>query len=126
MAVPGSSPVRYHIDRTLLEREVEIHTFRSSGPGGQHRNVTDSAVRLVHRPSGVRVTASDSRSQHRNREIAFDRLIDRLKALNRIRKPRVPTRVPRSAEERRLAEKRRRQTAKRLRQPLGGAEDREP
>jgi len=125
MGAADSSPVRFHVDRTLLEREVEVHTFRGSGPGGQHRNVTDSAVRLVHRPSGVRVTASDSRSQHRNREIAFGRLIDRLKALNRIQKPRLPTRAPKAATERRLTEKRRRQTAKRLRQPLREARDRE-
>jgi ribosome-associated protein len=110
--------VRYHLDRGLLEREVDVETFRSGGPGGQHRNVTDSAVRLVHRPSGVRVTASESRSQHRNREVAFARLIERLRVLNRPLKRRVPTRRSKAAAERRLDEKKRRQGAKVLRRSI--------
>jgi len=114
----AGSPLRYHLDRTQLEREVDVHTFRSRGPGGQHRNVTDSAVRLVHRPSGVRVTASESRSQHRNREIAFERLIERLRGLNRTPATRTPTKPPRSADEQRLVRKRRRQIAKQLRRRL--------
>jgi ribosome-associated protein len=112
------SVVHYHLDRTLLEREVDVETFRSGGPGGQHRNVTDSAVRLVHRPSGVRVTAAESRSQHRNREVAFARLIERLRVLNRPIKRRVPTRRTKAAAERRLGEKKRRQTAKLLRRSI--------
>jgi protein subunit release factor A len=119
------SVARYHLDRARLEREVDVETFRTGGPGGQHRNVTDSAVRLVHRPSGVRVTASESRSQHRNREVAFTRLIERLRVLNRPLKRRVPTRRSKAAAERRLDEKKRRQTAKLLRRSIrdgGGAE----
>lgn len=111
---PFSGPP-YSTDRARLEGEVVVETFRTSGPGGQHRNVTDSAVRLLHVPSGVRVIAADSRSQHRNRATAFERLIVRLRLLNRVPQPRVPTRQPKSAIERRLAEKKRRQTAKRLR-----------
>jgi ribosome-associated protein len=99
----------------VLAREVVIETFRAGGPGGQHRNKTDSAVRLRHLPSGVTVIAADSRSQHRNRETAFVRLIAKLKRLNRIPRPRVPTRVPKGAIERRLAGKKRRQKIKRLR-----------
>ena len=78
---------------TILEHEVVIKLFRSGGPGGQHRNVTDSAVRLHHLPSGIQVTVSGSRSQHRNRETAFARLITRLKQLNQVRQPRVSTRT---------------------------------
>lgn len=105
----------YHTDRVHLEREVRVETFRGGGPGGQHRNVTDSAVRLIHLPSGLRVVATESRSQHRNREVAFARLIERLRALNRVRRPRVPTRVPRAVVERRLSQKKRRRTVKTLR-----------
>ncbi len=89
-----------------------VDTFRARGPGGQHRNVTESAVRLRHLPSGVSVVAADSRSQHRNRETAFARLIDRLERLNRVPKPRVATRVTRRAHEQRLAEKKRRRAVK--------------
>jgi protein subunit release factor A len=99
----------------VLAQEVVVETFRASGPGGQHRNVTDSAVRLRHPPSGVSVVAADSRSQHRNRETAFERLIERLTRLNRPPRRRVPTRMPKAAVERRLAEKKRRQKTKRLR-----------
>jgi protein subunit release factor A len=80
--------------------------------------VTDSAVRLRHLPSGVRVTAADSRSQARNKDTAFARLIERLRALNRVRKPRVPTKVTKSAVERRIQTKKRHQTVKRRRGPV--------
>lgn len=105
----------YSVSRTVLEREVRIETFRASGPGGQHLHKTESAVRLTHLPSGVVVTASDTRSQARNREIAFARLIERLARLNRRPKPRKPTRVPRAAKERRLAGKRLQAERKRAR-----------
>jgi len=115
--IPAQRPHQrpYSIERDVLEREVVIEAFRSGGPGGQHRNVTDSAVRLRHLPSGVRVTAADSRSQARNKDTAFERLIERLRALNRVRKPRVPTRVTKSAVERRIQTKKRNQTVKRRR-----------
>jgi len=113
----------YHTDRTVLEREVVMEAFRTGGPGGQHRNVTDSAVRLFHPPSGVRVIAADSRSQHRNRETAFARLTRRLQSLNRVSTPRVPTRVPKRAVERRLAEKQRSQAVKRLRAAVRDQDD---
>lgn len=105
----------YSLSRAVLEREVRIETFRASGPGGQHLHKTESAVRLTHPPSGVVVTASDTRSQARNREIAFARLIERLARLNQRPKPRKPTRVPRAAKERRLAGKRRHAERKRQR-----------
>jgi len=105
----------YSLAREVLEREVIVEAYRSGGPGGQHRNVTDSAVRLRHLPSGVRVTASDSRSQARNKDIAFARLIERLRKLNRVRKPRVPTRATKSSIERRIHEKKQHQQAKRRR-----------
>lgn len=98
----------YHLDRRTLEREVRVDTYRARGPGGQHLQRTESAVRLTHFPSGVVVTASDTRSQARNREIAFGRLIHRLRALNRVPIPRKPTRPTRASRERRLEQKRRR------------------
>jgi ribosome-associated protein len=114
-STPQTAQRRYHTDRTILEREVVVEPFRSGGPGGQHRNVTDSAVRLRHVPSSIQVTAADSRSQHRNRETAFARLITRLKLLNRVPKPRIPTRVSAQAAERRLRGKKQRTAIKRTR-----------
>ena len=96
------SPPPYSTDRAILEREVEVDVFRASGAGGQHVNKTESALRLTHPPSGVVVIAQDSPSQHRNRDIAFERLIERLKRLNHVPKKRVPTRPSKAAKRRRL------------------------
>lgn len=60
-------------DEALL-RDSTVETYRASGPGGQHRNKTESAVRLTHGPTGVVVTATERRSQHRNRRKAVHRL----------------------------------------------------
>jgi protein subunit release factor A len=95
-------PPPYSLDRDVLEREVLVDVFRASGPGGQHVNRTESALRLTHPPSGVVVTAQDSPSQHRNREIAFERLIARLTRLNHVPRKRVPTRPTLASKKRRL------------------------
>ncbi|MCD6365475.1 MAG: peptide chain release factor-like protein [Planctomycetes bacterium] len=57
-----------------LRAECDVHNYKASGPGGQHRNKVSSAVRLVHRPSGVSAHCDDSRSQHTNRRTACSRL----------------------------------------------------
>lgn len=53
---------------------MRIETYRDSGPGGQHRNKTDSAVRMTHIPTGIVVTAVEDRSQHKNRAVALRRM----------------------------------------------------
>jgi hypothetical protein len=60
-------------DEKLLA-QCMVETYRASGPGGQHRNKTESAVRLAHRPTGVVATATERRSQHENRHRALVRL----------------------------------------------------
>ena len=64
------------LDRTDAELlgECEVDTIRASGPGGQHRNKTESAVRLRHRPTGLVAQAYERRSQHENRAKALERL----------------------------------------------------
>ena len=101
-------------DEDLL-RECEVDTFRSSGPGGQHVNKTESAVRLTHLPSGVVVTSQQERSQHRNKDICIQKLREKVAKLNYRAPKRVPTRVPRSVKNRTLEEKARRAKIKRLR-----------
>jgi ribosome-associated protein len=116
--------------------EIELRVSRSSGPGGQHANVTASRVeatfdvetstalndiekqRVITR-AGPRLTAvaQDTRSQARNREIALERLRDRLAEALAVRRGRRPTRRPRAAEERRLEAKRLRSERKRGRRP---------
>lgn len=109
---PDSS---YPTDRASLERAVRVTFFRAGGPGGQHRNKVESAVRLVHAASGVTVTASERRSQAQNRELAFERLAAKLARLNHRPKKRVATRPGRAAKRKRLEGKRRRADLKRAR-----------
>ena len=98
-------PPPYATDRETLEREVVTDVFRASGPGGQHVNKTESALRLTHPPSGVVVIAQDSPSQYRNRETAFRRLAERLAKLNIVPKKRIATKPSKAARERRLETK---------------------
>jgi len=104
-----------------LKKECDITTFRAPGPGGQHRNVTDSAVRLKHRPTEIVVIGRRHRSQHRNMEDALRRLAVRIeeRAKEGRRKRRIPTRKSKSVRERELAEKKGRSELKRLRGKIG-------
>jgi ribosome-associated protein len=123
-------PIRENLSLPL--DEIELRTSRSSGPGGQHANVTDSRVEAVFdvqaSPTlsadqkaricarlGPRVTASaqDTRSQHRNRELALDRLAQRLAHALEVRRPRTKTRPTRASQRRRIESKRRRADVKR-------------
>ncbi len=119
--------------------EIELRTSRSSGPGGQHANVTASRVeavfvveqstalsdevkaRLLAR-AGARVTGSaqDTRSQLRNRELALERLRTRLRAALATRRRRHPTKPTAAARGRRLEGKRRRSDLKRARRRPSG------
>ena len=123
--MPTRTPERpppYALDRKVLEREVVIEVFRASGPGGQHVNKTQSALRITHLPSGVVVSAQDSPSQFRNREIAFRRLVERLKRLNHVPAKRIATRPTAASKARRLVAKKQRGAAKQARRRVGGDE----
>lgn len=109
-------------DEELLA-QCRVQTFRSTGPGGQGVNTTDSAVRLRHLPTGVTVTCRRERSQHQNKSICLTRLRERLEALNRVEAPRVPTKEPRAVKRRVLESKVRRGAVKRLRRPPEASDD---
>jgi len=85
--------------------EFEELFSRSSGPGGQHVNKVSTAVTLVHRPSGLSVTVQETRSQYRNRQLAFNRLITLIEE----------TRKRQVAERRSATERDRRRNSKRPR-----------
>ena len=114
---------RYNTDIESLVREVEIHPFRGSGPGGQHRNKVESAIRLFHKPSGITVVASNHKLQGKNRELAFERLQRKLTDLNRPRKRRVATKPSRAARAKRVEQKRLQSRKKALRRRIGSAID---
>ena len=119
-------------DLSLPLDEIELRTSRSSGPGGQHANVTASRVEAVFDVQasetlsgaqkaricarlGPRVTAAaqDTRSQHRNRELALERLARRLEGALKVSRPRTKTRPTRASQRRRLDSKRKRGETKR-------------
>jgi ribosome-associated protein len=114
--------------------EVELRFSRSSGPGGQHANTSETRVEAVFDVEGstaltdnqkrrvvskagstLRAVAQDERSQWRNRELAITRLIEQLRRALQVERKRVPTKPSKAAKERRLEEKRRRSDVKRLR-----------
>ena len=114
--------------------EIELRTSRSSGPGGQHANVTASRVEAsfdvaasgtlsaeqrarVSSKLGPRVTASaqDTRSQYRNRELALERLAGRIAHALEVRRPRTKTRPTRASQRRRVDSKKRRGDIKKAR-----------
>jgi ribosome-associated protein len=134
-------PMRVTRSVSIPLSEVDIRVSRSSGPGGQHANMTASRVeavfdveestalseiqkgRVIAR-AGPRLTAvaQDTRSQTRNRELALERLRDRLAAALAVPRERRPTEPSRAAEERRLQGKRRQSERKRARRPPSAEE----
>ena len=102
-------------DDDMLLRQCAVDVFRATGPGGQHVNTTDSAVRLTHEPSGIVVTSRESRSQLRNKEICLRKLRAEIKKQNFRPRKRIPTKKSRGAKERQLDEKRRHSQKKRTR-----------
>ncbi len=105
-------------EREALERDTDVGFFVAGGPGGQHRNKVETGVRLLHRPTGIVVTASERRSQAANREAAFERLAERLAALQVRRKPRHATRPTVASRVRRAEAKRQRSLTKQGRRPV--------
>jgi ribosome-associated protein len=131
----GSESIRVTKSVAVPLSEIELRTSRSSGPGGQHAQksetrveavfdvesssaLTDLQKRRVVAKAGpvLRAVAQDERSQLRNRELAIERLVAALTEALRVPRKRVPTKPSTAAKERRLEEKRRRGAVKRLRQ----------
>jgi ribosome-associated protein len=130
----GSESIRVTKSVVVPLAEIELRTSRSSGPGGQHAQKSETRVEAVFdveassalsdtqkkRVIGkvgpvIRAVAQDERSQLRNRELAIERLTDALREALRVPRKRVPTKPSKASKERRLDEKRRRGAVKRLR-----------
>jgi ribosome-associated protein len=136
MAAMESDAIRVTRSVTIPRTEIELRFSRSSGPGGQHAQKSDTRVearfdvlassaltdaqkrRVVARAGPLlRAIAQDERSQWRNRELAVERLVESLREALRVERRRVATKPSAQARKRRLEDKRRRSQTKRLRRP---------
>lgn len=113
--MPPSDPPPVPRDDEALLAECRIETFRAGGKGGQHQNTTNSGVRLVHLPTGLRSESRSERSQTQNRRRALAQLRRKLEALHHRPATRIPTAVPRSQKRKRLEAKRKRADVKKRR-----------
>jgi ribosome-associated protein len=135
MAAMERESIRVTRSVSIPVAEIDFRYSRSSGPGGQHAQksetrvealfdveassaLTDRQKHRVVRKAGpvLRAIAQDERSQARNRELAVERIVDALREALRVERRRVPTKPSKAAVERRLEQKRRRSETKRLRQ----------
>ena len=136
MAAIDDDSIRVTRSVSIPRSEIELRFSRSSGPGGQHAQRSETRVealfdveassaltpvqkrRVVARAGPVlRAIAQDERSQWRNRELAIERVVDELREALRIERKRKRTKPSAAAKRRRLEQKRRRSETKRLRQP---------
>ena len=101
-----------------LFAECDLEFFTAGGPGGQHRNKTETGVRLRHRPTGFVVAATERRSQLQNRGVALERLRQKLLAFSYVPKKRKKTRPSAGSKRRRLEGKRQQGEKKRQRKDL--------
>jgi ribosome-associated protein len=132
----ADDPIRVTRSVSLPRSEIDLRFSRSSGPGGQHAQKSDTRVeatfdveassalseaqkrRVVAKAGPVlRAVAQDERSQWRNRELATERLVESLRQALKVERRRRPTKPTKASRERRLEQKRRRSDTKRLRRP---------
>lgn len=110
-----SAKKKFSTDLEILKQEVVVTFYKSRGPGGQRKNKRETAVRIYHPPSGITLIATEHRSQAKNKELAFERLQKKLKDLNKVKKQRKATKIPRYVKEKILKEKKKQSERKKLR-----------
>jgi protein subunit release factor B len=109
--------IRLPPDDDDLLKECSVSSYRASGKGGQHINVTDSAVRLTHLPTGIVVTSQKERSQYLNKQDCIVKLRKKVAALNYRKPKRIATRIPFSARAKNRTKKEKTSQKKHLRHP---------
>ncbi|MDD5799913.1 MAG: peptide chain release factor-like protein [Coriobacteriales bacterium] len=98
-----------------MEKCCHVEAFHASGPGGQGVNTADSAVRMVHVPTGITVVSRESRSQYQNRQLCLQKLRQEFSRRAKVPKRRRKTRPSKAQRQKRLDQKRIRSQVKRLR-----------
>lgn len=102
----------------IKKEDIKIYFYKSRGPGGQRKNKKETAVKIVHLPTGITVRATEYRSQSKNKKLAMERLIEKIEKLNSRQKKRIPTKKPEKAKLKQIEEKRRKSKKKKLRKPI--------
>ncbi|MCA9758258.1 MAG: peptide chain release factor-like protein [Candidatus Eisenbacteria bacterium] len=108
-------PLRWTRELLDLLADCDVVPYKASGPGGQHRNKSETAVRVTHRPTGIVKVGTESRSQSANKLRALARVWEELERRNRKPKPRTATKPTAASKRRRLDEKSRRGKVKEMR-----------
>lgn len=101
-------------DQALLD-QCKVQTFRASGKGGQHVNVTNSAVRLVHIPTGITVSSQKQKSQYLNKQECLQKIREKVAKLNYKKPKRIPIKISKAQKEKIFAKKMKHSEKKRLR-----------
>ena len=101
-----------------LKKEIKVYFYRSRGPGGQRKNKKETAVRIYHLPTGITVTATESRFQSENKRLALERLVRKLRKLKEKKKRRISTKKPFGVKRREKQEKIRHSERKKLRSKI--------
>lgn len=116
-------PIMIPDDDDELLAGCTVETMRAGGKGGQHVNKTESAVRITHLSTGITIKSQRFRSQYRNKAQCVNSLRKKLELLNKVKKTRIKTKIPKSVKNANLEKKKKHSIAKKTRSRIIRSDD---